>query len=135
MIIAAALTGIANGILWPDRFERQRQRRAVTSASMIGMKGRVQKEGEIIHVISDQIIDHADLLHRVGEMSFPHRTGRFDGAKHPGSRDRSDKGCSPEPYNSYWPPHATARTRRMSSGSNRTTSADTCRSLHVTSAW
>ena len=39
-------TGIANGILWPDRFERQR--RTVMSASMIGMKGRVRKEGEVI---------------------------------------------------------------------------------------
>jgi DNA polymerase III alpha subunit len=35
-------TGIANGILWPDRFEAQR--RTVMSASMVGIKGRVQKE-------------------------------------------------------------------------------------------
>ena len=97
-------TGIANGVLWPDRFERQR--RTVMSASMIGMKGRVQKEGEVIHVICDRIIDHGDLLHRVGEMSFPRRTGRGDGAKHPGSPDRRDAGWNPEPRNSYWPPHA-----------------------------
>ena len=57
-------TGIANGILWPDRFEAQR--RTVMSAWMIGMKGRVQKEGEVIHVICDRIMDHGDLLHRVG---------------------------------------------------------------------
>ena len=97
-------TGIANGILWPDRFERQR--RTVMSASMIGMKGRVQKEGEVIHVICDRITDHGDLLHRVGEMSFPHRTGRGDGAKHAGSPDRGDAGWKPEPRNCYWPPHA-----------------------------
>ena len=97
-------TGIANGILWPDRFERQR--RTIMSASMIGMKGRVQKEGEVIHVICDRIIDHGDLLHRVGEMSFPHRTGRGDGAKHAGSPDRGDDGWKPEPRNCYWPPHA-----------------------------
>jgi error-prone DNA polymerase len=97
-------TGIANGILWPDRFEAQR--RTVMSASMIGMKGRVQKEGEVIHVICDKIIDHGPLLHRVGEMSFPHRTGRGDGARHAGSPDRGDKGWSPKPSNSYWPPHS-----------------------------
>ena len=97
-------TGIANGILWPDRFEKQR--RTVMSASMIGMKGRVQKEGEVIHVICDRIIDHGNLLHRVGEMSFPHRTGRGDGARHAGSPDRGDKGWSPESRNCYWPPHA-----------------------------
>jgi len=97
-------TGIANGILWPDRFERQH--RKIMSASMIGMKGRVQKEGEVIHVICDRVIDHGDLLHRVGEMSFPHRTGRGDGAKHAGSPDRGDAGWKPEPHNCYWPPHA-----------------------------
>ncbi|MES3110163.1 error-prone DNA polymerase [Sphingomonas aurantiaca] len=97
-------TGIANGILWPDRFERQR--RTIMSASIVGMKGRVQKEGEVIHVICDRIVDHGDLLHRVGEMSFPHRTGRGDGAKHAGSPDRGDAGWKPEPRNCYWPPHA-----------------------------
>ena len=97
-------TGIANGILWPDRFERQR--RTIMSASMIGMKGRVQKEDEVIHVICDRIVDHGDLLHRVGEMSFPHRTGRGDGARHAGSPDRGDAGWKPEPRNCYWPPHA-----------------------------
>ncbi|MBB4860553.1 error-prone DNA polymerase [Novosphingobium chloroacetimidivorans] len=102
-------TGIANGILWPDRFEAQR--RTVMSASMIGMKGQVQKEGEVIHVICSKIIDYGPLLHRVGEMSFPHRTGRGDGARHAGSPDRGDAGYkqggwSPESRNCYWPPHA-----------------------------
>jgi DNA polymerase III alpha subunit len=97
-------SGIANGILWPDRFEAQR--RTVMSASMIGMKGQVQKEGEVIHVICSKIIDYGTLLHRVGEMSFPHQTGRGDGARHAGSPDRGDKGWSPRQSNSYWPPHA-----------------------------
>ena len=97
-------TGVANGILWPDRFEAQR--RTVMSASMVGMKGRVQKEGEVIHVICDRIIDHGDLLVRVGDMSFPHHTGRGDGARHSGSPDRGDAGWRPSPRNCYWPPHA-----------------------------
>jgi hypothetical protein len=95
---------VGAGFTPADRFERQR--RTVMSTSMIGMKGRVQKEGEVIHVICDRIIDHGDLLHRVGDMSFPHRTGRGDGAKHSGTPDRGDKGWSPGPRNSYWPPHA-----------------------------
>ena len=97
-------TGIANGILWPDRCEAQR--RTVMSASMIGMKGQVQKEGEVIHVICAKIIDYGDLLRRVGDRSFPHRTGRGDGARHAGSPDRGDKGWSPRPRSCYWPPHA-----------------------------
>jgi error-prone DNA polymerase len=97
-------TGIANGILWPDRFEAQR--RTVMSASMIGMKGQVQKEGEVIHVICAKIIDYGDMLRGVGDRSFPHRTGRGDGARHAGSPDRGDKGWSPSPRSCYWPPHA-----------------------------
>ena len=73
---------------------------------MIGMKGRVQKEGEVIHVICDKIIDYGHLLHCVGQMSFPHRTGRGDASQHPGSPDRGDKGWSPAPRDCYWPPHA-----------------------------
>ena len=46
-------TGIANGILWPDRFETYR--RQVMSSSMIAMRGRLQKESEIIHIICDRI--------------------------------------------------------------------------------
>lgn len=46
-------TGIANGILWPDRFEAYR--RQVMSSSMIAMRGRLQKEGEVVHIICDRI--------------------------------------------------------------------------------
>ena len=98
-------TGIANGILWPDRFEAQR--RTVMSAAMIGMKGRVQKEGQVIHIICDRIIDHGPLLAQVGQMDFPHATGRGDGARHGGSPDRGDAGWKPGPRDSYWPPHNT----------------------------
>ncbi|MBM6577844.1 error-prone DNA polymerase [Microvirga sp. SRT01] len=97
-------TGIANGILWPDRFEAQR--RTVMSAAMISMKGRVQKEGQVIHVICDRIIDQGTLLAQVGQMDFPHTTGRGDGARHAGAPDRGDAGWRPGPRDSYWPPHA-----------------------------
>ena len=97
-------SGIANGILWPDRFEAQR--RTVMSAAMIGMKGRVQREGEIIHIICDRIIDYGDMLSKVGQMAFPHQTGRGDGARHGGSPDRGDAGWQPAVRDSYWRPHA-----------------------------
>ncbi|MDO6415375.1 error-prone DNA polymerase [Sphingomonas sp. BIUV-7] len=100
-------SGVAQGILWPDRFEAQR--RTVMSASMIGMRGIVQKEGEVIHVIIQKIIDYGDLLRQVGDMAFPHRTGPGDGATHPGSPDRGDKGWSPQPRDLYWPAHGDCR--------------------------
>ena len=85
-------TGVGQGILWPDRFEAQR--RTVMSASMIGMRGRLQREGEVIHVIIDRVVDYGDLLRTVGDMDFPHRTGPGDGATHAGSPDRGDAGWS-----------------------------------------
>jgi error-prone DNA polymerase len=71
-------TGIANAILWQRRFEAQR--RLVMSAQMIGVKGSVQREGEVIHVVADRIEDYSDLLHMVGGLDFPHRRGPGDGA-------------------------------------------------------
>ena len=54
------------------------------------MGGRLQNEGEVVHVTIDRIVDEGDLLRRVGEMSFPHRTG--DSARHSGAPDRGDAG-------------------------------------------
>ena len=82
-------TGIANIILWQQRFEAQR--RIVMSAPMIGVTGVVQREGEVIHVIGERLEDHSGLLHSVGRMHFPHRFSPADGATG-GSRDpRDDK--------------------------------------------
>jgi error-prone DNA polymerase len=61
-------TGHANLILWPSVFDRQR--RLVLSASMIACRGKLQKEGEVIHVIADQLTDLSDLL-----RSVEHRDG------------------------------------------------------------
>lgn len=78
-------TGIANGILWPDRFDIYR--RQVMAASMIAMRGRVQKEGEIIHVICDRITDHDAMLRQVGRSSLSIAPGRGDGARNGGGPD------------------------------------------------
>jgi error-prone DNA polymerase len=82
-------TGIANAIIWQQKFEAQR--RIVLSAAMISVKGKLQREGEVIHVIADRLEDHTPLLHSVGALDFPHRPGRGDGAIHGGSdpRDRA----------------------------------------------
>ena len=83
-------TGVANLILWKDRFEAQR--RLVLSAGMIACHGRVQREGEVIHVITERLEDLSDLLRSVGDRdeAFPIEYGRGDGATHPGTRDPRD---------------------------------------------
>jgi error-prone DNA polymerase len=78
-------TGIANAIIWQQKFEAQR--RIVLSSAMISVKGTLQREGEVIHIITDRLEDMTPMLHSVGEMHFPHRPGPGDGATHPGSPD------------------------------------------------
>jgi error-prone DNA polymerase len=80
-------TEIANLIIWPSVFERQR--RLILSASMIGCRGKLQREGEVIHVIAEHLTDLSHLLHRVGEREevFPLPHGRGDEAKKGGGPD------------------------------------------------
>lgn len=79
-------TGIANGILWPDRFDIYR--RPVMSASMIAMRGRLQKEGEVIHIICDRIIDHDGMLRAIAQVDVSIAPGRGDGARNGEGRTR-----------------------------------------------
>ncbi len=89
-------TGVANLVLWADRFEKQR--RLVLSAGMIACHGRVQREGEVVHVVTDHLEDLSAMLRSVGERDepFPIQHGRGDGATHPAGRDpRSGPGAGP----------------------------------------
>ena len=81
-------SGVANAILWPDRFEAQR--RVVMSSAMLSIRGRVQREGTVIHVITDRVIDRTDLLRRVGDINLPRLTSPGDGATNGGSPDPRD---------------------------------------------
>ncbi|MEN9874927.1 MAG: hypothetical protein RL186_1824, partial [Pseudomonadota bacterium] len=76
-------TGSANVIVWPKIFDRFR--RETLAAKFMWVRGRLQRDGAIIHVIADQIVD---LNHRLPELSdgvrnFPSSTGRADEIAHP----------------------------------------------------
>jgi error-prone DNA polymerase len=75
-------TGIANAILWQRKFEAQR--RIVMSAPMIGVKGIVQREGDVIHIVTERLEDYGPLLATVGQRDFPHRRSPADGATNGG---------------------------------------------------
>jgi error-prone DNA polymerase len=67
---------------------------------MMGVTGRVQKEGAVIHVIADDLQDLSGELRAVGGLDFPHRTGPGDGAKNGGYDARNkfqDKAPATEP--------------------------------------
>ncbi len=85
-------TSVANLVLWPDRFEAQRP--LVLQAGMIACHGRVQREGEVIHVVTERLEDLSTELRGVGELaaSFPIMPGRGDEAARPAGRDPREGG-------------------------------------------
>jgi error-prone DNA polymerase len=92
-------TGVANAILWPDRFEANR--RTVMSAAMLSIKGRVQREGAVTHVIIDTLADRTAMLRRVGDIDLPRMVSRGDGATYPGAPDRGDPEWRPKGRTDY----------------------------------
>jgi error-prone DNA polymerase len=58
-------TGIANLVVWPKLFERFR--RVVLGAQLMVVQGPLQKEGLVIHVVAERLIDRSDLLRRLAE--------------------------------------------------------------------
>jgi error-prone DNA polymerase len=81
-------TGIANAIAWQRIFEAHRP--IILASAMIAVHGRLQKEGKVIHVVSERIEDLTPLLTTVGDRDFPHRTGPGDGARNAGYDPKRD---------------------------------------------
>ncbi len=71
-------TGIANLVIWPSLFERAR--RIIVGARMLGAYGRVQREGDVVHIVAHHLTDLSAALASigVGEGSFPVSFGRGD---------------------------------------------------------
>jgi error-prone DNA polymerase len=82
-------TGIANAILWRDRFEENR--RTVMSATMLAIRGRVQKEGLVIHLVAESLTDLTPMLRTIGDLDLPRMTMPGDGATHGGTIDPRDR--------------------------------------------
>ncbi|MCD6071880.1 MAG: dnaE2, partial [Microvirga sp.] len=84
-------TDVANIIVWPSLFEKQR--RLILSSGMMAIRGRYQREGGVTHLIAEHLIDLSDLLRSVGDRDNPLRMryGRGDEAKI-GTRDRLREG-------------------------------------------
>lgn len=79
-------TGPMNIIVWPNLF--QKYRRIVLTASMIGVEGQLQREGDVRHIITHRLVDLSGALARVGEQGpVEWRTGRGDEARHGGGPD------------------------------------------------
>jgi error-prone DNA polymerase len=74
-------SGVANIIVWPMLYEQQR--RLILTASMIGVEGRVQREGEVMHIIALRLHDLSGELAQLGDReAFPLPHGRGDEFHH-----------------------------------------------------
>lgn len=80
-----------NIVVWPTLFEKRR--RLVLGSSMMAINGRIQREGEVVHFVAQQLFDlSGDLVgaaDRDTEFKLP--TGRGDEFAHGGGPDPRDK--------------------------------------------
>ncbi|MBB1493029.1 error-prone DNA polymerase [Paracoccus sp. MC1854] len=80
-------TGIANLVVWTKVFEAHR--RIVLTAPMIAVKARVQREGEVVHLVVHRIADLSRELASVGQRD---RSG--SGLQQGGNEGRNDAALS-----------------------------------------
>jgi error-prone DNA polymerase len=75
---------LANFVIWPSLYERQR--RIILAAGMFAVQGRIQREGEVVHLVAGQLTDLSTDLAGVGELDdgFPLPHGRGDEFHHGG---------------------------------------------------
>jgi error-prone DNA polymerase len=78
-------TDIANLIIWPSLFDKQRK--IILGAQMMACRGKVQSVSGVIHVVAEYLIDQTEVLNGVGgkDEAFVLPAGRGDEAKHGGS--------------------------------------------------
>ena len=84
-------TDVANLVVWTKIFEANR--RTVLGASMMGVRGQVQREGEVIHIIARRLDDLSPLLASVGnraDIADIYRVSRADVVKNPMTPDPRD---------------------------------------------
>ncbi len=86
-------TGAANVVVWVKVFEKFR--RVLLSSSMLAVRGKIQREGEVVHLVAHQLTDLSGELASVGnrESPFPLPHGRGDEAHH-GAPDLDPRGLS-----------------------------------------
>ena len=62
-------TGVANVVVWAKTFERFR--RAVIAGRCLKVTGKLQRDGDVVHVVAEVIEDISPLLDRIVGLSPP----------------------------------------------------------------
>ena len=60
-------TGYVNVVVWRDLVEKQR--RELLGSSLLGVEGKIQREGEVVHLVARRLTDHTRLLGRLAAQS------------------------------------------------------------------
>ncbi|WP_313606705.1 error-prone DNA polymerase [Rhizobium sp.] len=108
-------TGIVNAVVWPSLFERQR--RVLMTASMMGIHGKIQREGEVVHLVAQRLFDFSADLASLGERDseFPVPHGRGDQVKHGSGPDQRENPKPPMPTRDIFIPDLHIDTLKVKS--------------------
>ncbi|KHA53604.1 error-prone DNA polymerase [Sulfitobacter geojensis] len=74
-------TGVANLVIWPKMFKAYRP--VIMAARLLVVKGRVQTDGRVIHVVADDLQDRSDRLSGLSDVHLSAITTRGDHPTHP----------------------------------------------------
>ena len=79
-------TGVVNLVIWPDLMAKQRK--VIMAARLMEVKGRVEYDDEVIHVIATHLTDATEALHALSDDLLPPTLDRADEVRRPlrGSR-------------------------------------------------
>ena len=88
-------TGVSNLVIWPKLYEANR--RTILTASMLGVSGRIQREGEVVHLVAYKLFDLSEHLATISgsrsAFALPHGRGdEFHGGGGPDARDAPPRG-------------------------------------------
>jgi error-prone DNA polymerase len=73
-------TGVANLVVWPDVFEKQRK--IVMGARLMAVQGIVQRDpdSDVIHVVARRLEDHSRMLRHLSDDALPSTLSQGDAA-------------------------------------------------------
>ena len=74
-------TGVANLVVWPAVMEQFRK--AVMTARLMEVRGHVQRDADVIHVVAAEIVDRSDALWRLSGDRFQPPLSRADEVTRP----------------------------------------------------
>ncbi len=92
-------TGVANLVIWPKIFEQNR--RVVLGSRMLRVDGRIQREGDVVHLVARHLYDLSGELAGIGDrdVAFPLPHGRGDeghtGGSGTDSRSKTQQSAKP----------------------------------------